>query len=122
MGSVFMPSRLVIEENAPVWLYYPHHFINDIDHPAFAAFRALSIDKLDWLRDFDPTIDPSGEHQNSGPYTGPSLDDFNDSHGGTSTGFWGNVGSSINEKLEYNLQSLANSHGGRSTGNGLPVE
>ena len=94
----------------------------DIDHPAFAAFRALSIDKLDWLRDFDPTIDPSGEHQNSGPYTGPSLDDFNDSHGGTSTGFWGNVGSSINEKLEYNLQSLANSHGGRSTGNGLPVE
>ena len=75
----------------------------------------------DHLINFDPSIDYGDQHRNSGPYTGPSIQDWQDALGGTSTGIWGNKESGVNENLERLLLGFINSDGGTSTGNDVPV-
>ena len=87
----------------------------EINHPE------LSRNKYDHLINFDPSIDYGDQHRNSGPYTGPSIQDWQDALGGTSTGIWGNKESGVNENIERLLLGFINSDGGTSTGNDVPV-
>ena len=87
----------------------------EVNHPE------LSRNKYDHLINFDPSIDYGDQHRNSGPYTGPSIQDWQDALGGTSTGIWGNKESGVNESLERLLLGFINSDGGTSTGNDVPV-
>ena len=87
----------------------------EVNHPE------LSRNKYDHLINFDPSIDYGDQHRNSGPYTGPSIQDWQDALGGTSTGIWGNKESGVNENIDRLLLGFINSDGGTSTGNDVPV-
>jgi len=86
-----------------------------VDHPD------LELD-FDEIMNLDPTQDPTNEHKNSGPYTGPSITEVIDSHGGTSTGSWGdsNVGGTIKDELASAIAVIIDSNVGTSTG-GTPI-
>ena len=86
-----------------------------VDHPD------LELD-FDEIMNLDPTQDPTNEHKNSGPYTGPSINEVIDSHGGTSTGSWGdsNVGGTIKDELASAIAVIIDSNVGTSTG-GTPI-
>jgi len=77
-----------------------------------------TIDRKELIEDLDPISDPTDEHKNSGPYTGPSITEVIDSHGGTSTGSWGdsNVGGSIKDELATAVAVIIDSNIGTSTG------
>ena len=81
---------------------------------AYIKKYTLNLAKI--LEDFDPTTDPTDDSQNSGPYTGPSLDSIIGSNGGTSTGIWNETGSGLTEMTAQMAFKYAMSLGGTSTG------